>query len=193
MKESLLADELDGCLKFFEIFGLQFFSLKSVFEKNSRQWAIFQIAHLIVFCAICFLLGFSIIYASVFSDKVTTENVLTVVAVTATCFTAYSQFHDPRQFDLVIGITIINFLSIIAYRFSFFVSFVNLQLHQIEENFCTVFQAKPPPTYEKVYRIEVTEKPKKDELHQLTTLWVIYIKVCENASKCVHPGAKSCN
>lgn len=251
MKQSTLAEELDGTLKIFEIFGLQFFSLKSVFAKASgQQWTIFRIIYFIFLCTTCFVFGCLILITSFLTEKVTTKNVLTVfylqllnyyfltalvssliqsaistkhiqrvfissqeisnisekdfnvamkfgelrkstlkkicvmvvIAIVATCATIYAQFDNAQEFELLNTSLLTTLLSMIVCKFSFFVNLVNLQVRHIEELFVLIFQAKPSQTYGKVYRNDVMEKPGKQELRKLTTVWKIYIKVSKNAS-----------
>lgn len=79
MKQTSLADKLDGTLKVFEIFGLQLFSLRSVFTKAAgQQWTSFRIIYFIVLCTICFVFGCLILLTSFSTEKVTTKNVLSV-------------------------------------------------------------------------------------------------------------------
>lgn len=79
MKQSLLVDKLSGVLLNFEIFGMQFFSLKSFSQKDSRQqWSIFRIVHIAFFCAIAVGFTFLIINGTIQLGKVTSKNVLTI-------------------------------------------------------------------------------------------------------------------
>lgn len=79
MKQSKGIEELNGCLRIFEIFGMQFFSLNSVFQrKSAKHWSIWRIIHFGVFCAIGLGCACSVIHSSFNLEKVTTKNVLSI-------------------------------------------------------------------------------------------------------------------
>lgn len=248
MKRSRLVDELDGCVKLFEIFGMQFFSLKTIFIKDYKHWSTYRIIYFIILCASCLAFG-CLFIAQTIAVKVTTENILTTfffqlinylflsafasnfirsaifsedirqffltshkisdicekelkktfnyaelrktitkkirniiaISVAAAVATFYTQFTN-LEIELFVATGLIIFLTVTACRYSFFVIFVNFQLHYIEDIFCSTFQIKYAPTYGKVYRIEVNANPEKDELQKMKIIWKMYIKVCENVS-----------
>lgn len=80
MKGSKLGDDLNGCLFIFEILGMQFFSLKSISQDDFKQrLSIFRITYFLVFCVIDLGFAYFIIRGTLFLDKMTTKNVLTII------------------------------------------------------------------------------------------------------------------
>lgn len=78
-KTSRIADELDGYLKIYEIFGLQFFSLKAAsrdnFQPNQSKW---RTAHLFFLLAIFSFYGYIAVMGTV-TAGLTTKNVLPIM------------------------------------------------------------------------------------------------------------------
>lgn len=70
---------LNGYLKLYEIFGLQFFSLKVAVEKNyTHQFSIYRTAYFLVLLALASNLGYNLLIHT-FQSEVTSKNILTMM------------------------------------------------------------------------------------------------------------------
>lgn len=252
MKRSSLVDELSGVLLVFEIFGLQFFSLKSVFlKKSGRKWLILRMVHISVFCALGFGFAYSVIRGSFDIEKITRKNVLTIFylhlvnngyvlailtslvqsiyfiketkeffknsqEISEICFRNFNISMDFKQFrsssfrkiwvtlifvflmfvvhikamkipseemnSMVIALFLCIFNSMIACKYSFYVSFVNFQLSYLEKLLSVTFESKPWKNIVEISLIEVVKKPVKECLRKLNKIWQVYNKIYENGS-----------